>query len=132
MSNASRVAILGVGYCLPDKIRGNDDPVFDWLREHPPSGGELFDGLKYRRVLERGDQITELVAHACKNAVADAKVDLADIDLLIGSASVSGWSATSRRRRVSSNAAAATSVRMLAFTVQVPRCRNGLALRLMP
>jgi 3-oxoacyl-[acyl-carrier-protein] synthase-3 len=90
MSNASRVAILGVGYCLPDKIRGNDDPVFDWLREHPPSGGELFDGLKYRRVLERGDQITGLVAHACKNAAADAKVDLADIDLLIGSASVSG------------------------------------------
>lgn len=90
MNDASRVAILGVGYCLPDKIRGNDDPVFDWLRAHPPSGGELFDGLKYRRVLERGDQVTDIVAQACRHAAQDAGVALADIDLLIGSASVSG------------------------------------------
>ena len=36
------VAILGQGHELPDHIRGNDDPLFDWLRAHQPAGSDIF------------------------------------------------------------------------------------------
>lgn len=90
MSTPPRIAIQGVGFALGDIIRGNDDPIFDWLRKHPPHGGVIFDGLKYRRVLPCADDVIDIVARSCRDAAADAKVALGDVDLLIGSTSVSG------------------------------------------
>jgi 3-oxoacyl-[acyl-carrier-protein] synthase-3 len=85
----SRVAVLGVGYRLPERIRGNDDPIFDWLKKHDPDAPKLFDGLEYRRVLDEARGVVDLTAEACRSAAADAKAQLADVDLLVGSTSVS-------------------------------------------
>ena len=85
----TKVAIVGVGYRLPDRVRSNDDPIFDWLKKHDPDAQKLFDGLKYRRVLADPQGVIDIVADACRSAAEDAKVPLADVDLLLGSASVS-------------------------------------------
>ncbi|HET6789302.1 MAG TPA: hypothetical protein VFH49_15155, partial [Aquabacterium sp.] len=88
MTLPHRTALLGHGYHVPDHIRGNDDPVFDWLRQHPPSGGELFTGLKYRRVLAHADGVVDLMVRACRDALDRAGLPADHIGMLLGGGSV--------------------------------------------
>lgn len=88
---AKRVAILGQGHQVPDHIRGNDDPIFDWLKAHSPSGSDIFTGLKYRRVLRHANDVVGIMVHSCKTALEQAQVPLDQVDLLLGSATVSEY-----------------------------------------
>ena len=81
--------IVGCAYQVPASIRGNDDPLFDWLRKNHPSGGDLFKGYVERRVLAPDEDLMTLMVPASVNAMAAAGVDVADIDMLLGYASVS-------------------------------------------
>ena len=89
LDRLARAALLGVGHALPPTLRHNDDPVFDWIREHDPTGGKLFTGYVQRHVLAAGEHIADFMAAAARTALADAKLRADDIDLLLGYASVS-------------------------------------------
>lgn len=39
--------IIGVGYAVSPNLRGNDDPVFDWLKARIPPGGDPFQGYNF-------------------------------------------------------------------------------------
>jgi 3-oxoacyl-[acyl-carrier-protein] synthase-3 len=88
---SARPAILATGSCLPDTIRRNDDPIFDWLHQNPPPNEDLFEGYDQRRVLAPEEQLVELMVEAARSALQRAALAAADIDLLIGYASVSTW-----------------------------------------
>ena len=93
MTSSERTAIIGLGYRVPDKIRSNDDPIFDYLREHSPAGSNLFKGLKYRRVLEPPETVVDLMVEASHEALSGAGMSTDQVDLLIGYASVSEFDA---------------------------------------
>jgi 3-oxoacyl-[acyl-carrier-protein] synthase-3 len=81
--------ILGLGYSVPSKIRTNEDPIFDWIKKHIPNGTNLFTGYVDRRVLSEGESLLTIMSPAARAAVEDAGLELSDIDLLLGTASVS-------------------------------------------
>jgi 3-oxoacyl-[acyl-carrier-protein] synthase-3 len=82
------IGIVGKGYGLPANIRTNDDPVFDWLKEHNPSGTDLFQGYKYRRVLSADENVMDILVPAALKALSDANMSASDIDCLLGYVSV--------------------------------------------
>ena len=84
-------AILATGSAVPDAIRTNDDPIFDWLKAHPPPGQPLFAGYKYRRVLAPGETLAGLMAEAGSLALDNAGVAAGDVDLVLGYASFGTW-----------------------------------------
>ncbi len=88
---STRPAIIATGSCLPDTIRLNDDPIFDWLHQNPPPNLDLFKGYDQRRVLAPGEQLVDLMVEAARSALQGAALAAADIDLLIGYASISTW-----------------------------------------
>ena len=57
-------AILGLGQSLPPTLRGNDDPIFDWIRANDPTHGQLFTGYVDRHVLAGNECIEEFVVAA--------------------------------------------------------------------
>lgn len=83
--------IVGTGWKVPDKVRRNDDPVFDWLHENQPPGRDLFKGYVERRVLAPGETLMTLMVPAARKAMEAAGVGPGDIDMLIGYASVSPY-----------------------------------------
>ncbi len=83
-----RVVVAGVGLGVPDRIRENDDPIFDWLRAHPPPH-DPFQGYVYRRVLADDQDLADIMAPAARAALTDASTSVEDIDVLIGFGSVS-------------------------------------------
>jgi 3-oxoacyl-[acyl-carrier-protein] synthase-3 len=89
INSGERVAITGTGHNLPPTIRGNDDPIFDYLHEHHPPGEDLFKGYKYRRVLDPGQSLEDLMVGAASRALEDARLGPGDIDLITGYASIS-------------------------------------------
>ena len=91
MKQGQHVAILGQGYAVPPLIRGNDAPIFDWLKEHSPSGTDLFDGLKFRRVLATPEGVVDIMVEACQNALAQAHLQPEQVDMILGSGSVSAY-----------------------------------------
>jgi 3-oxoacyl-[acyl-carrier-protein] synthase-3 len=82
--------ILGAGYAVPAKIRNNDDPVFEWLIQHPPPNNP-FEGYMERRVLDAGEQLIELLVPAARNAMAAATVSTDAVDMLLGYSSVGSY-----------------------------------------
>jgi 3-oxoacyl-[acyl-carrier-protein] synthase-3 len=88
MKGQQRIAILGVGHCLPETVRSNDDPVFAYLRAHPQPNSDLFAGLKYRRVLLDGETLLSIMVPAAQRALDSAGLKAADVGMLLGSASV--------------------------------------------
>lgn len=90
-AHAHRARILGTGYAVPDHIRRNDDPIFDWLREHQQPGQDLFKGYDERRVLGPGEDLIDLLVPAARRALDAARVAPHDVDLLLGDASVSEY-----------------------------------------
>lgn len=83
--------ILGMGYHLPEKIRTNDDPIFDWLKENNPNGMKLFFGYEDRHVLDDGQELIDIMLPAAEKAIANAGLQPSDIDLLIGDGSISKY-----------------------------------------
>jgi 3-oxoacyl-[acyl-carrier-protein] synthase III len=81
-----RPRIVGLGYELPEAIRTNNDPIFDWLKAHPPPGSDLFKGYDQRRVLA-GD-LASIMVPASRKALAQAGLEPTDVDLLLGWASI--------------------------------------------
>ena len=90
-AGAGRAAILGTGYAVPANVRKNDDPIFDWLRAHPPPGQDLFKGYDERRVLAAGESLIDIMVPAALRALDAAAVARHDIDLVLGDASVSDY-----------------------------------------
>jgi 3-oxoacyl-[acyl-carrier-protein] synthase III len=83
--------ITGVGFAVPDQVRTNDAPIFDWIRSHNPSHADLFKGFDRRHVLAPDETLASLMSAASAKALADARLKPQDIDLLIGIASVSDY-----------------------------------------
>lgn len=83
--------VAGYGYCLPDKIRKNGDPIFQWLRDHHTDGQDLFKGYKERRVLDKGEDLMTIMLPASRNAIEDAGIRKEDIDFLLGMGSISQY-----------------------------------------
>lgn len=83
-----KIGIVGKGFGMPANIRTNDDPIYDWLKEHNPSGTDLFQGYKYRRVLAGDENIMDILVPAALQALTDANMKATDIDCLLGYVSV--------------------------------------------
>jgi 3-oxoacyl-[acyl-carrier-protein] synthase-3 len=82
------IGILGSGYSVPDRVRFDDDPIFDWVRAHTPLYASLFKGYRERRSLGALEALVDLMVRAGASAVKDAGVEPRQIDALYGSASV--------------------------------------------
>ena len=87
------IGILGLGYQLPAQVRLNDDPIFDELKKNSSQKEilALFQGFARRHVLGPDEQLVAIMAAAAEKAMIDAGVTPADIDLLIGCASLSRY-----------------------------------------
>ncbi len=83
--------ILGTGHTVPGKIRLNDDPIFDWLKENDPAGSELFAGYEKRHVLSDGEKMIDIMLPAAKLALDNAGIRPDQIDLLLGDGSVGDY-----------------------------------------
>lgn len=83
--------ILGFGYEVPANTRGNDDPIFDWLRKNNSRGSSLFTGYKERRVLAEDENLETILTPAAIKALRAAKASATDIDLLVGYGSVAAF-----------------------------------------
>ncbi|RTL29756.1 MAG: hypothetical protein EKK47_12720 [Burkholderiales bacterium] len=122
------IAVLGQGYAVPDIIRGNDDPIFDWLKKHSPSGSDLFKGLKYRRVLPTADGVIDIMAKACEHALHQARVKLDEVDMIIGAGSVSGYIAPNNLCVVHHQLGLSNNCRILPLNSDYSTFQDGLRL----
>ena len=77
-------ALIATGSALPEQIRTNEDPVFDWLRENPQYGAPLFTGYNQRRVLGPGETITSIMVAAGRAALVQGAIAPGEIDMLLG------------------------------------------------
>lgn len=95
MMNYRTVGILGAGYCVPQHIRTNDDPVFAQLTRTRNAQGiaeqDLFTGLKERRCLGDDEQLETLMIEAAQQALTQANLPPSAIDRLYGYATVSPY-----------------------------------------
>jgi 3-oxoacyl-[acyl-carrier-protein] synthase-3 len=98
MSDLERVAVVGVGYYVPPTIRTNDDPIFDWLKQHQAPGHDLFSGYKERRILACPDSLSDLpktladlMVPAAQQALSSAGIGPSEVDVVLGDASVSEY-----------------------------------------
>lgn len=128
MDTANRIAMLGVGYCVPDTIRTNDDPVFDWLNAHRPPNTDLFTGLKQRRVLKDPEDVIAIMVSAANHALSDAQKMPGDIDLLIGAASVGQYSAPNGLAAVHSALKLSAKCRIIALNTEYTNFHDGMKL----
>jgi 3-oxoacyl-[acyl-carrier-protein] synthase-3 len=81
-------ALIATGSALPEQIRTNEDPVFDWLRDNPQYGAPLFTGYNQRRVLGPGETITSIMVAAGRAALVQGAIGPGEIDMLLGYGSV--------------------------------------------
>jgi len=88
MSEA-KPSITGLGYSVPARIRKNDDPIFDWIKKNNPQGENLFEGYDERRVLSDGEDLMTIMVPAAHQALDNAGILAKDVDLLLGTASIS-------------------------------------------
>src|SRR5258706_16347609 len=80
----SSVGIIGMATKLPDAIRTNDDPIFDWIRKNHPDGVGLFTGYDKRHVLAEGETVLDILTPAARMAIDDAGLEARQIDIVIG------------------------------------------------
>jgi 3-oxoacyl-[acyl-carrier-protein] synthase III len=85
------IGIIGLAVRLPDTIRRNDDPIFDWIRTNHPDGQGLFTGYDTRRVLAEGETVMDILLPAAKMAIDDAGLVANDIDMVLGTVSPSTY-----------------------------------------
>ncbi|GEO05436.1 hypothetical protein AAE02nite_31000 [Adhaeribacter aerolatus] len=82
--------IIGTGWAVPEKIRYNNDPIFDWLKKNEPNQA-MFEGYEERHVLEPGEDLIDIMLPAAKMALQKANKEPKDIDILIGLGSISTY-----------------------------------------
>ena len=76
-----KTKVLGIGYCLPDRILSNQDleKMVDttdaWIVERT--------GIKERRIVEPGGKNSDLSVEAARKALQDAEIDPLQLDLII-------------------------------------------------
>lgn len=80
--------IIGTGWAVPKKIRLNNDPIFDWLKENP-SNQDLFKGYDKRHVLSEGEDLMTIMEPAAKMALQNAGIKPSEVDMLLGVGSIS-------------------------------------------
>lgn len=84
-NNLIPLKIAGVGYCVPETIITNDDltKLYDtsdeWIYTRT--------GIKERRVVSGEENAIDLGFKAAQNAIAKAKINVEDIDLIIAASS---------------------------------------------
>lgn len=83
--------ILGLGACLPELIRGGDDPVFSAIRGGTEALRAISTGVRERRALAPGEKLVDLMASAARSALASARTSPSEIDRLIGYESLSEY-----------------------------------------
>jgi 3-oxoacyl-[acyl-carrier-protein] synthase-3 len=88
-----KIGIIGLGHKLPSHIRRNDDPIFDALKRNQSQEKilKMFQGFDRRHVLTPGEDLVGIMSAASKSALADAETTPAEIDLLLGCASLSRY-----------------------------------------
>lgn len=89
MPNNSAPAILAASYAVPERVVGNDNPIYDYLRQHQLQGQNLFQGYHERRFLAPGQPVTDLMLQAAQEALAKAGLAADAVDRLYGYSSVS-------------------------------------------
>jgi 3-oxoacyl-[acyl-carrier-protein] synthase-3 len=127
-NSAGRVATLGVGYCVPETIRTNDDQVFAWLKAHHEQDQDIFTGLAQRRVLDRPSDLVDIMASAATRAMDDADTLPGDIDLLLGSGSVGQYYAPNDLAAVHAALKLSEQCRMLALNTEYTNFHDGMKL----
>jgi len=76
-----RIGITGLGVHVPEKVMTNDElstiveTTDEWIRERT--------GIRERRIAAPDEALTDIALPAARAALEDARVDAADIDLLI-------------------------------------------------
>ncbi|MGH3692853.1 MAG: hypothetical protein ACRDRX_02415 [Pseudonocardiaceae bacterium] len=128
MSGGRRPAILGTGSCLPDTVRRNDDPVFDWLHRNNPAGSELFQGYEQRRVLAKGQTVVDIMVPAARRALAAAGRTIEQVDLLLGYASVSQWAMPNDLARVAARLGLPPHAEVVPVNSEFTNFNQGLVL----
>jgi 3-oxoacyl-[acyl-carrier-protein] synthase-3 len=80
-ANGVRIGITGLGTHVPERVLTNDelarivDTSDEWIRERT--------GIRERRVAAEDEALTDIALPAAQEALGDAGVEAADIDLLI-------------------------------------------------
>lgn len=121
------VGIAGLGHAVPESVRSNDDPVYAELRRDSPFRS-LFTGYETRRVLAEHESLAELMAAACRSAVASATLNPGEVDLLTGYASVSEFLAPNELYRVHRLLGLPASTETLAVADEFAAFLSGLRL----
>jgi 3-oxoacyl-[acyl-carrier-protein] synthase III len=80
-TSETRIGITGLGTHVPDRVLTNDelativDTSDEWIRERT--------GIRERRVAAEEEALTDIALPAAKAALADARVEASDVDLLV-------------------------------------------------
>lgn len=80
--------ITGTGWAAPAAVRRNDDKIFGWLRKNT-NAEAMFDGYAERRVLQGEETLIDIMVPAAKMALRKAGKKASDVDILLGTASIS-------------------------------------------
>ena len=124
----TRIAITGTGAAVGDIIRGNDDPVFEWVRQNPPPNHDIFDGLTFRRVLGPGQTVVSIAVAAATEALQNAHVAIDDVELLIGAATMGEYVAPSALAAVHAQLGLPGTCRVMALNCEYTPFIDGLKL----
>jgi len=92
-SNNTIPRIISSGWKVPDTIRSNYDPVFDWLKKNISQN--QFDGYIMRRTLLENEDLEDIMLPAAQMALDNAGLKGSEIDMVLGASSVSKWRAPS-------------------------------------
>jgi 3-oxoacyl-[acyl-carrier-protein] synthase III len=80
-TTGQRIGITGLGTHVPERVLGNDelaqlvDTSDEWIRERT--------GIRERRIASQDEALTDIALPAARAALDEARVDAADIDLLV-------------------------------------------------
>ena len=80
--NHEGVGIIGTGHYLPSKIITNE-ALCELIPDLTPDWIISKTGIKRRHHLSKNESASSMAFEACKNAIADAKIDIRDIGLVI-------------------------------------------------
>lgn len=117
---------MGTGLAVGDIVRGNEDPVFTWVTAHPPPNHDIFDGLTYRRVLGPGQTVVSIAVAAASQAMERANVSAADVDLVVGAATIGEYYAPSSLAAVHAQLGLPRTARVLALNSEYTPFIDGL------
>ena len=83
--------IVSSAFRVPDKVRFNNDPAFDWMTLHTSPTHNLFSGYSERRVLGQYEVLLDIMVPAAQQAIERANLKPGDIDMLMGIANMSQY-----------------------------------------